>query len=95
MSTQRTNRSSRTIAEPFLGTKMKADVLAIAREHKGPEPDLRRAVVARMKQALAEGRAEAQRLLMEDGLGRTCSQRLSALQEPVIAADFEVDTTIL
>ena len=95
MSTQRTNRSSRTIAEPFLGTRMKADVLAIARDHKGPEPDLRRAVVARMKQALAEGRAEAERLLMEDGHGRTCSQRLSALQDAVIAAAFEVATTIL
>lgn len=95
MSTQQTRRPSRTIAEPFLGAQMKADVLKLATEKSGNEPDLRRAVVARMKQALVDGRKHAERLLREDGCGRCCSMRLSALQDAVIAAAFEVATTVL
>ncbi len=95
MTALRPNRPSRTIAEPFEGTKLKAEILAIAKAHGGREADIRPAVVARFKQALAEGRREAERLLMADGSGRMCSIRLSALQDAIIAAAHEVATTIL
>ncbi|OYX15308.1 MAG: [protein-PII] uridylyltransferase [Rhizobiales bacterium 32-66-8] len=95
MSTQRTPKAFRTIAEPFLGTRLKSEVLDIAKAHAGREMDLRNAVVARMKLAMAEGRTEAERLLMGDGCGRCCSQRLSALQDAIIACAHEVATTIL
>ncbi|MEP9366322.1 [protein-PII] uridylyltransferase [Xanthobacter sp. VNH20] len=95
MSTLRIPKGHRTIGEPFLGRLMKAEVLDIAKAHAGREVELRRAVVARLKQALSEGNVEAERLLMEDGCGRCCSVRLSALQDAIIAAVHEVATTIL
>ncbi|MFG1425330.1 [protein-PII] uridylyltransferase [Roseixanthobacter glucoisosaccharinicivorans] len=95
MSTLRIPKGHRTIGEPFLGRLMKAEVLDIAKAHAGREVDLRRAVVARLKQALSEGNVEAERLLMEDGCGRCCSVRLSSLQDAIIAAVHEVATTVL
>ncbi|HQS10959.1 MAG TPA: [protein-PII] uridylyltransferase [Xanthobacteraceae bacterium] len=95
MSTLRIPKGHRTIGEPFLGRLMKAEVLDIAKAHAGREVDLRRAVVARLKQALSAGNVEAERLLMEDGCGRCCSVRLSSLQDAIIAAVHEVATTVL
>ncbi|MFG1421049.1 [protein-PII] uridylyltransferase [Roseixanthobacter liquoris] len=95
MSTLRIPKGHRTIGEPFLGRLMKAEVLDIAKAHAGREVDLRRAVVARLKQALCDGNVEAERLLMEDGCGRCCSVRLSSLQDAIIAAVHEVATTVL
>jgi len=95
MSTLRIPKGHRTIGEPFLGRLMKAEVLDIAKAHAGREVELRRAVVARLKQALSEGNVEAERLLMEDGCGRCCSVRLSSLQDAIIAAVHEVATTVL
>ncbi|MBA4790013.1 MAG: [protein-PII] uridylyltransferase [Rhizobiales bacterium] len=88
-------RLPRTISEPFLGTRLKADVLEIAKAHAGKEADLKRAVVAHIKQALADARKEAERLLLEEGCGRCCSQRLSAFEDAIIAAAHSVATTIL
>ncbi|MFG1360792.1 [protein-PII] uridylyltransferase [Xanthobacter pseudotagetidis] len=91
----RAPRAPRTIGERFEGKALKAEILDIARAHQGRDLELRQAVVTRMKRALAEGRAEAERLLMEEGCGRCCAQRLSALQDAIIQAAFEVATTLL
>lgn len=88
-------RLPRTISEPFLGTRLRADVMKIARENAGREADLKRAVVSHLKQALADARAEAERLLLEEGCGRCCSQRLSSFQDAIIASAHEVATTLL
>jgi [protein-PII] uridylyltransferase len=52
--------------------------------------DARRAVRARLKRALAEGRAEAEARLLADRRGQRCAEALSDLQDVVIraAADF-------
>ncbi len=52
----------------------------------------RQAVRARFKQALMEGRAEAERRLLDHGEGRVCAQSLSMLEDGIIQllADFTV-----
>ncbi len=88
-------RLPRTISEPFLGARFKTEVMEIAKAHAGRESELKRAVVAYMKQELALCHAEAERLLLEEGCGRCCSQRLSIFQDAIICATHEVATTIL
>lgn len=88
-------RLPRTISEPFVGTRLRADVMDIAKAHAGRDAEMKRALVAHMKQAMADARKEAERLLLEEGCGRCCSQRLSAFQDAIIAAAHEVATTVL
>ncbi len=94
MSSVRTSKA-RTIGEPFEGQKLRADVREIARAHQGRDLELRNAVVAYLKTAMQAARAEAERLLREDGCGRCCAMRLSAFQDAMIASAHEVATTIL
>ncbi len=95
MSTMRTPRAQRVIGELFEGDRLRADIRQIARSHAGADGDLRNAVVVRMKEAMQEGRAQAERLLKEDGCGRCCAMRLSALQDAIIAGAHEVATQFL
>lgn len=95
MSTTRTSRAHRTIGELFEGQKLKAEILKIAESHQGSEIEMRNAIVARMKQALQDGHAEAERLLKEEGSGRMCAMRLSALQDAIVTSAHEVATTCL
>jgi len=99
MTTTRTQRpprgAQRVIGELFEGQKLKAEIREIARAHQGHDLELRNAVVARLKQAIQEGRAAAERLLREDGCGRCCAMRLSTLQDTVIACAHEVATAFL
>ncbi|MEX0852272.1 MAG: bifunctional uridylyltransferase/uridylyl-removing protein, partial [Bauldia sp.] len=48
----------------------------------------RAAVVATLKQALAEGRAEAEQHLRMDGKGTLCARRLSDVQDSIVAAIY-------
>ncbi|MFS8036510.1 [protein-PII] uridylyltransferase [Xanthobacter sp. AM11] len=95
MSTIRSTKAHRVIGEPFEGVLLRTEIRGIAEAHAGRELDLRNAVVARLKKALQDGRAEAERLLREDGCGRCCAMRLSALQDTVISCAHEVATTRL
>ncbi|MGQ3673711.1 [protein-PII] uridylyltransferase [Xanthobacter sp. TB0136] len=95
MPVARSRKPNRTITEPFLGTRLKADMHAIAQAHQGRILDLRNAIVAHLKVAMQEARDEAERLLFEDGCGRCCSMRLSAFQDAMIAGAYEVATTYL
>jgi [protein-PII] uridylyltransferase len=71
-----------------------ADELAgIAGGRRGElAPADRAQIVVRLKAALAEGRATAERQLRADGRGSACAARLSALQDEIIRAihDFAV-----
>src|SRR4051794_1699058 len=53
----------------------------------------RTAILPILKRALADGRAEAERLLTEDGRGSLCARRLSDVQDQLIRAihDFAVE----
>jgi hypothetical protein len=54
----------------FEARAIKADLEALAREHAGGERELRTAVAQRLKTALTQGRAEAERLLLARNLSR-------------------------
>jgi [protein-PII] uridylyltransferase len=58
-----------------------AELAAFAKSHTGNERELRVAVSKRLKTALVEGRATAERLLLEDRRGRRCAERLCFMQE--------------
>ena len=55
--------------------------------------DSRPALLQRLRQAKDEGRAEAERMLFEDGSGLLCAQRISVLQDILIRAisEFALD----
>ncbi len=55
-------------------------------------PRIRPAIIAALKEAMAEGRATAERLLMKDGEGTLCARRLSDLQDGLLRAihDFAI-----
>ena len=66
-----------------------AELEALAKRHGSRERDLRTAVAQRLKQVLAEGRAEAERLLLNDRHGRRCAERLCLMMDEIIRALFE------
>jgi [protein-PII] uridylyltransferase len=79
-----------TSASPALErAALAADLAALAREHAGGERELRTAVAHHLKGVLADGRAQAERLLIADRRGRPCAERLCLLHDEVIRALFE------
>src|SRR5262245_35980453 len=73
------------------------DVDALATEldelcklHAGHERELRHAIAQRLKTALLQGRATAEKLLMNDRHGRRCAQRLCHMQDEFIRLLFEL-----
>ena len=72
------------------------DVGALAAEldqlrelHAGRERDLRTAVAQRLRSALTEGRAAAEKLLLGDRHGRRCAERLCQMHDEIIRVLFE------
>jgi [protein-PII] uridylyltransferase len=57
--------------------------------HAGNERELRSAVSLRLKAALVEGRAAAERLLIKDRHGRRCAERLCFMLDEIIRVLFE------
>ncbi|RNC91423.1 [protein-PII] uridylyltransferase [Oceaniradius stylonematis] len=55
----------------------------------GADTGVRAKVLAHLKQVLADGRAEAERRLFEDGKGHGCAKRLSDLQDAIIRATYD------
>ncbi len=60
---------------------------ALAAAHSGNE--LRLAVSRRLKAALLEGRAQAERLLIKDRGGRRCAERLCLMQDEIIRLVYQ------
>ena len=58
-------------------------------QHGSNEQTLRRAVAQPLKHALATGRANAERLLLQDRQGRRCAERLCQMQDDIIRIVFE------
>jgi [protein-PII] uridylyltransferase len=65
------------------------DLALLAEAHAGRDLELRNAVAQRLKAALTEGRAAAERLLLKDRHGRRCAERLCAMQDGIIRVLFE------
>jgi [protein-PII] uridylyltransferase len=66
-----------------------ADLERLADEHGGSAQELRRALAQRLKVVLTDGRASADRLLLQDRQGRRCAERLCAMQDEIIRVLFE------
>ena len=66
-----------------------ADLEQLADTHAGSEQELRRAVAQRLKSVLTSGRANAEKLLLQDRQGRRCAERLCFIQDEIIRVLFE------
>ncbi len=66
-----------------------ADLAELAEVHHGRERELRTAVAQLLKAALADGRALAERLLLEDRHGRRCAERLCSMQDELVRILYE------
>ena len=61
----------------------------IAKSHTGGRRELRTALAQRLKDALNDGRARAEELLLKDRHGRRCAERLCRLEDEIIRLLFE------
>jgi [protein-PII] uridylyltransferase len=66
-----------------------ADLEKLAKVHAGNDRDMRTALAKRLKEALNQGRAKAEQLLLKDRLGRRCAERLCRMEDEVIRILFE------
>jgi [protein-PII] uridylyltransferase len=66
-----------------------ADLAKLAAAHLGRDADLQAAIVQRLKAALAEGRAEAEALLLQDRHGRRCAERLCRMLDDIIRVLYD------
>jgi [protein-PII] uridylyltransferase len=66
---------------------LERDLDILVASHDDPRgPEFKASARARLKAALSEGRATAERRLLEDGDGLRCAERLSRLQDVLIGA---------
>ena len=72
-----------------------ADLERLAKDQVGGERELRSAVAQRLKAALVEGRAKAEKLLLADRHGRRCAERICRLEDDIIRMLFEFARTHL
>jgi [protein-PII] uridylyltransferase len=66
-----------------------SDLAALAASHAGNGSDLRAALAQRLKTALADGRAEAETLLLQDRHGRRCAERLCHMLDAIIQVLYD------
>src|SRR4051812_10562309 len=66
------------------------DLARLRDTYPGRERELRAALAQRLKAALAEGRAGAEKLLMQDRHGRKCAERLCAMQDDIIRMLYDL-----
>jgi [protein-PII] uridylyltransferase len=65
-----------------------AELEQLADRHAGNELELRTAITHRLKVALLEGRATAERLLLKDRHGRRCAERLCIMLDEMVCMLF-------
>jgi [protein-PII] uridylyltransferase len=78
--------------EVFDAAAVAAELELLADVHAGNERELRLAVSRRLKAALVEGRAAAERLLIKDRHGRRCAERICFMQDEIIRVLFQFAT---
>jgi [protein-PII] uridylyltransferase len=74
--------------------RVRAELAAIAEKCGYKEQELRAAVAARLKRAFQDGRETAEKLLIAEGSGRACAERLSQLMDAIVGLAFEVATGV-
>src|SRR6516162_1792640 len=66
-----------------------AELERLAKAHNGGEKELRSVIAQRLKAALADGRARAEQLLLNDRHGRRCAERLCWMEDEIIRILYE------
>jgi [protein-PII] uridylyltransferase len=66
-----------------------ADLTKMAGAYQGRDRELRTAMAQRLKVALTQGRATAERMLMKERHGRRCAERLCLMQDQIIRVLYE------
>src|SRR5271169_7240788 len=72
-----------------------AEIAALAERYRGREADLRVELAQRLKRALAEGRQRAEQLLLVEGSGRACAERLAHLMDTIVEIAFKFAASAL
>jgi [protein-PII] uridylyltransferase len=83
-------QAQRASADLLDADALAADLDKLCQLHAGHERELRAAVAQRLKAALTEGRALAEKLLLNDRHGRRCAERLCRMQDEIIRLLFEL-----
>jgi [protein-PII] uridylyltransferase len=78
--------------EIFDATALAAECDKLAAQHEGREAELRAALSGRLKAALIDGRAAAEKLLLKDRHGRRCAGRLCYMQDEIIRLLYDFVT---
>src|SRR5260221_9234844 len=78
------------VPETNEGDDLRTILIALAGKESDLSAKARAAIVAHLKTVLAEGRASAEVQLRADGKGRACARRLSALQDAIIVALYDL-----
>lgn len=76
-------------------TAIRAEFDLLRKEYEGRESEMRVEFAQRLKRVLQEGRQRAEEILLADGRGRDCAERLSQLMDAIIGLAFEFATGIL
>jgi [protein-PII] uridylyltransferase len=66
-----------------------ADLEKLAVVHAGNDREMRTELAKRLKEALNEGRAKAEQLLLKDRHGRRCAERLCRMEDEIIRILFD------
>src|SRR5690349_15923933 len=74
---------------------LKAEVDQLRKDYEGRETDMRVEFAQCMKRALQEGRKRAEELLLEDGHGTACAERLSHQMDTIIRLAYDFATGVL
>jgi [protein-PII] uridylyltransferase len=95
MPTAARSRPASAARELFDLSDLKAEIDALRNEYEGRDSDMRLAFAQCVKRALVEGRKRAEALLLEDGHGTACAERLSRLMDAIIQLAYEFATGVL
>jgi len=85
----RSESPSRAQSELIDSRAITADLEQLAKAQAGNERDMRTALAKRLKDALNQGRAKAELLLLKDRHGRRCAERLCRMEDEIIRILFE------
>lgn len=74
---------------------VKEELDRLRKDFAGREADMRVEFAQRLKRVLIEGRKRAEEMLLEDGGGNVCAERLSRLMDTIIGLAYEFATGVL
>ncbi len=83
------NKEAPLAIEVFDAAAVASELESLVPDYAGNERELRLAVSRRLKAALLQGRAAAERLLIKERAGRRCAERLCWMQDEILRVLYE------